>query len=102
MVPWSKSQRYFKIDYRDQPTWCILSATEFTSQSELSEYNLPISLKVEVVPYLPRFIPDKTWTGKISYVATIRSDAGQAGANAAGGTQGSGGAINSIYSGYYQ
>ncbi len=36
--------------------------------------------------------PDKTWTGKISYVANYPTDAGQAGANAAGGTQGSGGA----------
>ena len=34
--------------------------------------------------------PDKTWTGKISYVANYPTDAAQAGANAAGGTQGSG------------
>ena len=36
--------------------------------------------------------PGKKWTGKISYVANYPTDAGQAGASAAGSGQGTGGA----------
>ena len=69
----------------------IVSNGNLQVKGELSEYNLAnISEGQEVV--LTSKVIDKTWTGKISYVANYPTDAGQAGTNAAGGTQGSGGA----------
>ena len=61
-------------------------------KGELSEYNLANISEGQEVVLTSKVYPDKTWTGKISYVANYPTDAGQAGANAAGGTQGSGGA----------
>lgn len=70
----------------------IVSNGHLQVKGELSEYNLANISEGQEVVLTSKVYPDKTWTGKISYVANYPTDAGQAGANAAGGTQGSGGA----------
>ena len=70
----------------------IVSNGNLQVKGELSEYNLANISEGQEVVLTSKVYPDKTWTGKISYVANYPTDAGQAGANAAGGTQGSGGA----------
>ena len=70
----------------------IVSNGNLQVKGELSEYNLANISEGQEVVITSKVYPDKTWTGKISYVANYPTDAGQAGANAAGGTQGSGGA----------
>jgi len=70
----------------------IVSNGHLQVKGELSEYNLANISEGQEVVLTSKVYPDKTWTGKISYVANYPADAGQAGANAAGGTQGSGGA----------
>lgn len=69
----------------------IVSNGNLQVKGELSEYNLANISEGQEVILTSKVYPDKTWTGKISYVANYPTDAGQAGANAAGGTQGSGG-----------
>ncbi len=89
MVPWSKSIKMFPKSTRPTKLGSHCEQMEFTSQrGVVFEYNLPISLKVREVVITSKVDLDKTWTGKISYVANYPTDAGQAGANAAGGTQG--------------
>ena len=70
----------------------IVSNGNLQVKGELSEYNLANISEGQEVVLTSKVYPDKTWTGKISYVANYPTDAAQAGANAAGGTQGSGGA----------
>ena len=70
----------------------VVSNENLQVKGELSEYNLANISEGQEVVITSKVYPDKTWTGKISYVANYPTDAGQAGANAAGGTQGSGGA----------
>ena len=70
----------------------IVSNGNLQVKGELSEYNLANISEGQEVVITSKVYPDKTWTGKISYVANYPTDAGQAGANATGGTQGSGGA----------
>ena len=70
----------------------IVSNGNLQVKGELSEYNLANISEGQEVVLTSKVYPDKTWTGKISYVANYPTDAGQAGTNAAGGTQGSGGA----------
>ena len=70
----------------------IVSNGNLQVKGELSEYNLANISEGQEVVLTSKVNPDKTWTGKISYVANYPTDAGQAGTNAAGGTQGSGGA----------
>ena len=70
----------------------IVSNGNLQVKGELSEYNLANISEGQEVVLTSKVYPDKTWTGKISYVANYPTDAGQAGANATGGTQGSGGA----------
>ena len=70
----------------------IVSNGNLQVKGELSEYNLANISEGQEVVLTSKVYPDKTWTGKISYVANYPTDAGQAGANAAGGSQGSGGA----------
>lgn len=69
----------------------IVSNGHLQVKGELSEYNLANISEGQEVVLTSKVYPDKTWTGKISYVANYPTDAAQAGANAAGGTQGSGG-----------
>ena len=70
----------------------IVSNGNLQVKGELSEYNLANISVGQEVTLTSKVYPGKKWTGKISYVANYPTDAGQAGANAAGPGQGTGGA----------
>ena len=71
------------------PKACSFARKASTDVYKRQEYNLANISEGQEVVLTSKVYPDKTWTGKISYVANYPTDAGQAGANAAGGTQGS-------------
>ena len=70
----------------------IVSNGNLQVKGELSEYNLANISVGQEVTLTSKVYPGKKWTGKISYVANYPTDAGQAGANATGSGQGTGGA----------
>ena len=70
----------------------IVSNGNLQVKGELSEYNLANISVGQEVTLTSKVYPGKKWTGKISYVANYPTEAGQAGANAAGSGQGTGGA----------
>ena len=70
----------------------IVSNGNLQVKGELSEYNLANISVGQEVTLTSKVYPGKKWTGKISYVANYPTDAGQAGASAAGSGQGTGGA----------
>ena len=70
----------------------IVSNGHLQVKGELSEYNLANISEGQEVVLTSKVYPDKTWTGKISYVGNYPTDSGQANNHTAGGTQGSGGA----------
>ena len=70
----------------------IVSNGHLQVKGELSESNLANISEGQEVVLTSKVYPDKTWTGKISYVGNYPTDSGQANNNTAGGTQGSGGA----------
>jgi len=70
----------------------IVSNGHLQVKGELSEYNLANISEGQEVVLTSKVYPDKTWTGKISYVGNYPTDSGQTNNNTSGGTQGSGGA----------
>lgn len=69
----------------------IVSNGHLQVKGELSEYNLANISEGQEVVLTSKVYPDKTWTGKISYVGNYPTDSGQASNNPAGGAQGTGG-----------
>ena len=69
----------------------IVSNGHLQVKGELSEYNLANISEGQEVVLTSKVYPDKTWTGKISYVGSYPTDSGQASNNIAGGAQGTAG-----------
>ena len=69
----------------------IVSNGHLQVKGELSEYNLANISEGQEVVLTSKVYPDKTWTGKISYVGSYPTDSGQASNNTAGGAQGTAG-----------
>lgn len=69
----------------------IVSNGHLQVKGELSEYNLANISEGQEVVLTSKVYPDKTWTGKISYVGSYPTDSGQSSNNTAGGAQGTAG-----------